>query len=93
MGKIYQEKTRKIVAYIAVIYGCGVVLLPFLQIANFFWYTPLCLYSGAALLAIGLIILEKRVLILSIFLLLWTFIGPFFFLMLDTVFLSPGYPK
>lgn len=93
MHQICWDSIRNIIAYIVIIYGSCIVLLPLLQIANFTWYTPLCFYSGVALLAVGLIVSEKRVFILAFFLLLWTFIAPFFFLLLAMVSASTGYSE
>lgn len=77
--------TQKTVTGIAVVLTTTLVLLPFFQLANFYWYTPACFYGGLVLLVLAVLTRVKVAIGCSVGLLLWTFAAPFLLLLLPEV--------
>lgn len=80
--------TKKTVTGAAVAVTVVLILLPFLKLANFYWYTPACFYCGLVLLVLGVLVRTKLTIVLAVSLLLWTFAAPFLLLLLPEILLS-----
>ncbi len=76
---------RRTVTGIAAVVTITLVSLPFFKLANFYWYTPACFYSGLTLLVLAVLTRAKAAIGCAIGLLLWTFAAPFLLLLLPEV--------
>lgn len=80
------QVAQNIVSWLSVIAVVVLVLLPFLKLANFSWYTPTCFYCSVVLLLLGAIVRVKITIFLAVGLFLWTFGAPFLLLLLPEIF-------
>lgn len=82
------QTAQKVVSWLSIVAVVTLILLPFLKLANFYWYTPTCFCSGIVLLLLGAIARVKVTIFLAVGLLLWTFGAPFLLLLLPEILLD-----